>query len=412
VLFRSNYISEGEVKDKMICKLISSIVVLFTRQDLRGASLFVILALLVGSCIEPFHAEIDDEPKLISIEGSLIKGDQRQQVIVSRTTSLVNPRFNPVEGCVVRVIDENDVAFTYDEIRNGIYTATIPDDQLVPGRMYKLHVITPNGDEYESEYEILQTGVEIDSVYYNIEERIESYTGKELDGLQFYIDLEATDSVSRFFRWKLAETYEYTSAGPIDFYYYDLSFEPVIPDDIWAVYRCWLTEDIQEIFLSNTINLKRNEKKKIELHYVSTETDRLKIQYSLLVHQYPLDEDAYNYFMQNKAATEGSGDLYTRQPQQPLTNLNNVNDPAERVLGYFWLSSRTSERIFIKRPDNLMVRDHFYPIQPFNMEDHGSGPFPLYIMLDGGTGIRMTGSPYCFDCKRRGGITTRPDYWQ
>lgn len=375
-------------------------------------SLMITLALVISSCIEPFHAEIDDEPKLISIEGSLIKGSPWQRVVVSRTTSLSNPRYNPVQGCIVRVVDEENQVFTYEEHTDGVYILMIPDDELIPGRRYKLQIITPEGDEYESESVVLQKGVEIDSLYYNIEERVESYSGSELKGLQFYVDIEASDSASRFFRWKIEETYEYTSAGPIDFYYYDLTFEPVTPEDIWAVYRCWITEEIQGIFLSNTINLTMNEKKRIPLHYVSTETDRLKIQYSLLLHQYPVDEDAYNYFMQNKTATEGSGELYTRQPQQPLTNIYNVNNPAERVLGYFWLSSRTSTRIITKRPNELMVRDHFYPIQPFNMEDHGTGPFPLYIMLDEASGIRMTGSPYCFDCRRRGGTTTRPDYWQ
>jgi hypothetical protein len=378
----------------------------------RRFSFVAVLALLVSSCIEPFHAEIDDEPKLISIEGSLIKGSPRQRVVVSRTTSLSNPRFNPVQNCIVRVVGEDNKVFTYEEHSDGVYSLIIPDDELIPGRKYKLHILTPDGDEYESESVVLQKGVEIDSLYYNIEERVESYTGNELNGLQFYADIEASDSVSRFFRWKIEETYEYTSAGPIDFYYYDLTFDPVIPDDIWGLYRCWLTEEIQGIFLSSTINLASNEKKRIPLHYVSTETDRLKIQYSLLLHQYPVDEDAYNYFVQNKTATEGSGELYTRQPQQPLTNIFNVNNPDERVLGYFWLSSRSSKRIIIKRPDGLMVRNHFYPTQPFSMEDHGTGPFPLYIMLDEASGTRITGSPYCFDCRRRGGTTTRPDYWQ
>ncbi|MEX0988050.1 MAG: DUF4249 domain-containing protein [Bacteroidales bacterium] len=373
--------------------------------------LLIVMTIFGHSCIEPYMAAIDDEPELITIEGSIIKGNQLQWVVVSKTSSLNNPDFIPVRGCQVSIIDELSNEFVFEEYMKGAYILEIEDDQLVVGRRYKLAVSTPEGDEYESAYEALQNGVAIDSIYYNIEERVQSYSGNELEGIRFFVDINAPDTISRYFRWKITETYEYTSYGPISYFYYDTSLEPVPPDDIWGVYRCWMTEDLQDLYLTSTTNLTVNEKKKVPLNYVSTETDRLKIKYSLLVNQYSLEENAYNYFMQNKIATDGSGGLYTSQPQQPLTNLYNVNDPSERVLGYFWLSSVTKWRIMVPRINSLQVNDHFYPIETFNMEDHADGPFPLYIMEEPATGVRLTGSPYCFDCTRRGGTTTRPSYW-
>ncbi len=370
----------------------------------------LIIALAVNSCIEPYFADIGDEPELISIEGSIIKGLSRQEIVISRTTSLGNPVFEPVKGCLVSVMDELNNEFVFDETYNGIYTLEIDQSSLVEGRNYKMVVVTPGGAHYESEYEILESSVPVDSVYYDIEPSLDPVNGIEADGLQFYVDLLAPDTVSRYFRWKITETYEYTSAGPIHYYYMDLSFEPVVPDDIWGLYRCWKTDELEDIFLTSTLNLATNEKKQIPLNYVSTLNDRLKIRYSLLVHQYALDEEAYNYFMQNKIATEGSGGLYTRQPQQPITNIYNVDDASERVLGYFWTSEMTSRRIFVSKLPELDVKDYFYPLEIFNMEDHGAGPFPMAIMEE--DGVRITGSPICFDCTRRGGTTERPDFWE
>ncbi|MCF8225300.1 MAG: DUF4249 domain-containing protein [Bacteroidales bacterium] len=369
-----------------------------------------VLLMLLKSCIEPYIAEIEDEPELIAIEASLIKGIQRQRVMISKTTPLQNAEFVPVKGCTVRLFDDVDNAYRYDEYQDGYYILDLQDGDLVEGRNYQLQVLTQGGKEYRSKSVQLQAGVEIDSVYFEIESRIESYTGDDLEGLQFYIDLRAPDTISRFFRWKLVETFEYTSAGPINYFYYNSSLEPVPPSDIWALYRCWKTTDIKDIYLSNTINLIENEKKRIPLKYVSTESDRLKIRYSLLINQYSLSEGAYNYFNQNMVATQEGGGLYNKQPEQPLTNFFNVNDTTERVIGYFWLSVKSSKRIFVERINDLDVKDHFYPLEVFNLEDHGDGPFPLYIMEDA-SGTRITGSPYCFDCTRRGGITVRPDFW-
>jgi len=372
-----------------------------------------IIALLAGyGCIEPYSGDIDDEPELISIKDSVVKGMGRQEIVVSRTTSLMHPDFEPVAGCMVAVMDDLENEFIFEEISRGVYSKNIPDEDLVIGRNYKLIVITPGGDHYESDFEKLESGVPVDSTYYEIEQRFDPDIQEDIDGLQFYVDLRAPDSISRYFRWIITETFEYTSAGHISYYYYDASLEPVIPSDIWALYRCWLTEELDDIYLTSTVNLTRNEKKQIPLNYVSTETDRLKIMYSLLVHQYSINEDAFNYFMQNKISAEGSDGLYTQQPQQPVTNIRNLEDDTERVLGYFWLSEVSTKRIFVPRINSLDVNDHFYPIETFNMEDHGDGPFPLPIMEDPETGERMTGGTYCFDCRRRGGTTTRPEFWK
>jgi len=385
------------------------------RDHTGKAQVLVMILFFVFSlpgCIEPYIADIEDEPELLSIEASLIKGNRLQKVMISRTSSLSNPVLRPVGSCLVQVEDEQGDLYEFTEGMTGTYYLEMDDADIIPGNNYRLRVITPEGDVYQSEYETLLPGVPVDTVYYAIEDKVETYTGNPLNGLQFYLDVQAPDSASRFFRWRIDETYEYTSQGPITYFYWDLSLTPEPPEDVWGVFRCWITDEIQQIFLANTVNIAVNEKKKIPLHYVSTETDRLRIKYSLLVNQFSINEAAYNYFEQNKTAAEGTGSLYTKQPEQPITNFYKVDDPDARVLGYFWTATRTKKRIFVERIEELDVDINFCAVVPFNMEDHGSGPFPIYIMEDPDTGVRMTGSPYCFDCTRRGGTTEKPSFWE
>jgi hypothetical protein len=377
-----------------------------------SAFLFVVLAIVSSSCISDYVSDIEDEPDLISIECSLIKGEPEQTVRVSVTASLEHSRFMPVGGCNVTLLDDHDNEYQYSEAMIGIYKASVPDENMVDGRHYKIRVITGEGDVYESDYERLNAGVEVDTIYYAIEDKADAITGEPFSGIQFYLDVKATEDESRYFRWKLEETYEYTSLGPISYYYLNAALEPVFPYDSWSKFRCWKRDDVEGLFQSSTMNLTLNEKKKISLNYVSDQTERLGIKYSLLVEQYTLSENAYNYFEQNRIATEESGGLYTQQPRQPITNFRNVLSETERVLGYFWVSTKTSQRIFVSAIEEIEAKGEPCSYWEFSVEDDGGGPFPIYIFDDKDAGKKLISTLDCIDCTRRGGSNQRPDYWE
>jgi hypothetical protein len=384
----------------------------FAYKMLVGGFLFIALALSPKACIEPFINEIDEIPSLITIEGGIIKGDSLQQITITKTATLMNPQHTPVEGCEVKIVDgeNNEFVFSYKDF--GKYVLAIPDELLVFNSKYRLVITAPDGHIYESLYENLNRSLDIDTVYYEIEERTTAYTEEDFKGLQFYVDVKAADTISRYFRWKLTETYEYTTTGPISYIYMindDGEFEKYVPDDKNEVFRCWISYPVQGIFVSNTTNLTINEKKKIPLHFVSNRSDRLKIKYSLLVNQYTMNEGAYKYLQQNKVAIEESHGLYTTQPGQPVSNLSCVNDSLESVLGYFWVSSRTEQRIFIPRINSFTVYGLACEIYEFNPEYHKK--LPRYIRVTD-TGIELTGHPNCFDCTLSGGKLIPPDFWE
>lgn len=381
-------------------------------RSLSNHFLLVFLAIMGFACVSPYEAEIEDEPRLISIEASLIKGEEEQRVLVSTTASLDYPVFFPVRGCEVSLLDEFDNTYSYGEVSGGIYKASIPDEELVFGRYYKLRVISAEGIVYESDYEILNPGIEVDSLYYEIEDKVDNISGEAYSGLQFYLDVKAEDDESRYFRWRIDETYEYESFAPISYYYLDETHVPNYPADEWEFFTCWKEGEISGLFQSSTMNLTQNEKKRIYLNYVSARTERLRIKYSLLVRQYTLSENAYEYFEQNRLAIEEGDGLYTRQPRQPITNFMNVEDDTERVLGYFWVSTQTSKRIFVSQMEDLDVPADECAYWEFDPLVDGEGPFPIYIYDDKDNGKLYTGLRDCFECTRRGGTNVKPDYWE
>lgn len=375
--------------------------------------LLLLLVMMFHSCIEPYQAEIGEDHELVSYEASLIKGEQEQVLKITSTSNLGKPEWKPVSGCVAMIEDDRNHIYNYVEGDPGVYKVQIPDQELTFDRLYKLHVVTPDGTIYESTWERIEKGTKVDSLYHRIEDKFDDINQELMQGIQFYIDVKASDTLSRFYRWKLIETYEFTSIAPITYY---LTGDPLAPygsfDDEWKYYRCWMTRQINEFFLSSTHQLSVNEKLQIPVYYVANNTERLKIKYSLLVRQFPLSNEAYDYWEKARFETKESGGLYTRQPGQPICNIRNVDNDEELVLGYFWASQVTEQRIIVPRPPSLEVYDHSCSLQEYDPRWHNSGPFPRYIWVNPIRSISYTGSIGCFNCVAKGGDLQKPEYWE
>jgi hypothetical protein len=375
------------------------------RKGVLGFVFFsVLIILFISSCIYPYVPKIDEDLEILSIEGSLIKGIEEQSVIVSGTTTLIYPQFKPLRECEVSIIDNLDNKFVFNENDNGTYTLHIPDNELVLQREYKLRVITPSGKIYESLYERLNNGVDVDSIYYEIESKLDKFSGETKSGIQFYVDLKASDSLSRYYRWKLDETFEYTSVSPVTYIVGGDTLQ-----DQYEFYRCWKTVDIPDLFLSNTINLILNEKKKISLNYVTSETDRLKIKYCLHVEQYTLNETAYTYWQKKRNDTQLSGGIYNQQPGLPVTNIYNLEDSTEQVLGFFWTSNKTDARLFVPRDPGLAVSGDLCELVEYDPRIH-KGIRYIYVSQD--SGKQYTSPAFCMNCLLKDGSNTPPDFWE
>jgi hypothetical protein len=375
---------------------------------------FVILLtvsyLFFAGCKEPFQPEINEQVNAIAVDGSLIKGREKQVVTITRSAPLNNIAYLPVKDCRVKITDELNDEFPFTEESDGMYTAVIDDNMLVNDRKYKLVFVTPNGNTYESAYETIIETAPVDSVYPVLETAYNSSSQKDEDVIQFYLDLKAPETGSRYYRWELTETYEIHSFYRIDAIYdgFNVIITPNLRD---SVYYCWITSGIDELYSSNTVNLIINEKKKIPLNRNLANSRKMSVRYSLLIEQYALNEKAYDYWHQKKIELQESGGLYTAQPGQSKSNIENINDDTEKVLGYFWVSSLSEKRIFYeeqlfyRRPYGYCERDTFV------IDTTYLGPFPVYITGDSMLGPLYTANRECFDCTLIGGTLEKPAFW-
>ena len=375
--------------------------------------LFIFITL--AGCIEPFTPNIDESQESLVIEGQITDQEGYHYIHISRTAPYNDPHKIPEPDCHVEVVDNKGNIFEFYESEPGIYRQWMYKDYLNIGTLFKVKVITADGNKYESDFDkLLSPSPPIDSVYYQIEVRETYDPDFPLYGIQFYIDLDAPDDFSRNYRWELEETWEYQAKYRIQYYYDGILHFMKNP---YSLYHCWRTDSIPQIFTSTTRYSISNKINKFPLQFVSNQSNKLKIKYSLLVKQYSLSNAAYDYWYQLQKQGQESGGLYETQPARVRGNISNINDSEEVVLGFFNASSVSNKRVFVSEafnfgfPGTLCRLDTIGPENPL----HSYILYPVYLisLSELGQGPPYaTGAGICFDCREGGGKTEKPYFWE
>jgi hypothetical protein len=370
---------------------------------IQQITVFLILILL-NSCIVQFIPETDEDQELLVVEGLIT--DQPEAYAVKLSKSLPLGRKNvakPLKGCIIKISDDKGNTYSLKETVTGTYVTDPARFQGKIGRWYTLHINTNtsyNNLNYESSPIELKPVPEIDSIYYEkkiIKEKDE--ISQAIEGCQVYINTHDPANNCNFYRWEYSETWEFR-----------------LP---YAVTNriCWLSDNSDRINIKNTSVLEEDRVTRFPLNFISNTTDRLRVKYSMLVNQYSLNEDEYLYWEKLQNISEQVGGLYDITPAAIPSNIWCLEDPNEKVLGYFSVSARSSKRIFIK--------DYFSGLINMYIECPtdtivGLGPIPnlntsVWVIEDNSydsppTRI-ITDKKGCADCTVRG-TNKEPVFWK
>ena len=190
-----------------------------------------------------------------------------------------------------------------------------------------------------------------------------------------------------------------------------------IPDSI-ANRICWITQEIPEIYTRDLGGISGSRYRALPLNYVSTETQRLHYRYSLLVRQYSLDANAFWYWDELGKNTQSKGTLFDTQPSLTPSNICNVEDEEELVIGYFSISGITEHRIIVDVVPGLTLREDPYfcepgalPISFWRLSPAFLPYFMATKMVNGSN--EFGGVPReCIDCRGyKNSSNVPPEYW-
>jgi hypothetical protein len=161
------------------------------------------------------------------------------------------------------------------------------------------------------------------------------------------------------------------------------------------------------------------------------------MQYSILIRQYSISKKEYDYWDNLKRINESGDDLFATQPFPVISNIHNINDPLEQILGYFQVSAVKEKRKDIPFSDvvDLGLPVYTYPCERIEMapEDYPRSPYsppltwddlyemycitsdyyfvePKYKGTSGQLDKLVFARPECANCELTGTFS-KPDFW-
>jgi hypothetical protein len=318
---------------------------------------YITIAVIAGGlsistgCRKPYLPPvIASSSNYLVVEGVIDPGQDSTIIRLSRTVSLsstigTKPELNAA------VVVESDANTTYPlyEKGNGYYFS--PGLNLNASNKYHLR-ITTSGKVYQSDFVAVKNSPPIDSVYYRIES----------NGLQIYADTHDPSNSTRYYRWDFAETYIVQSLyNSHEIHVKDPGDTVLARPPAEQIFQCWVTDSANNINLNSSAKLSNDVITKNIIDFIPSTSEKLGNRYSILVKQYALTEDAYNYWTQLKKNTEQLGSIFDSQPSEIPGNIHCVTVPSEPVLGFISVGSYSQSRIFI---DNFYL-PAWLPVKPY-----------------------------------------------
>lgn len=367
------------------------------------------ISILTASCIEPYTPDASAGKEFSYVVWCMLTNIEGYQTVsVSLSTPIGSPKIKPSPGCRVFIEDSNQV-FTLNEYEKGKYRTWIDSIDLIPGKSFRLRVLTKDNQEIISDWEKLIPCADIDSIYYEYETQATTDPQHDLQGVRFYLDIKGNQNQSRYYLWEMTETYEYHSPYPIT-YYWDGTLHHVPTD--YSKQICWISLPVQSIYTLSTEGLPNNVFKNISLHFIDNKCNKLKIGYNLLVRQYALNPTSFRYFEFLRQNSIDQGGMFDQQPLNIIGNMQNITHPSQKVLGYFCVASVKQKRYHFNHFDQITFED-VDRCDPTRLEAgfrvFTPEEYPVYLVES--NGILMFANPECFDCRLKGGTTDKPEFW-
>ena len=364
----------------------------------------LILFLPFTGCIEQFTPDIIEDETILVVEGMITDQPGLKTVKLSLSMPIGSKyKFDPLSGAQVSIRDEEGYTWTMYESLAGVYNTYFTG---IVGRKYSLLINTNSSITNFHSYTSLPVEMvpvpPIDTIYY---EKIlvsgdPALHWTTVEACQIYLDAYDKSGQCRQYRWEYEETWEFR-----------LPYE--VPNK-----TCWTTARSSEINIKSTSVLSDSRVSRYPIRYITNETDRLAVNYSILVKQYSLSADEFEYWEKMKNLTQNVGGLYDLTPASFTGNILCIDDPTEKVLGYFSVSAESSKRFFVK--ERFSGQRYFYGHCPNDtiwepnpppgpgapawvIENHGfPNSNPGYYVITYYMG--------CADCTVRG-TNIKPPFW-
>lgn len=342
----------------------------------------MIIALLSLSlaCSEVIDLETEAEAGQLVIHGRLTNGREGNRLELSRTTLAGLPP-KTVSGASIELFDSEGSQGAYREEDDGVYAY---DGTIVgqPGEAYHVRIQLGDGSVYESIPEIMPEVGARDSLYYVLQE-IEEGSTQGVTTTRFVVSILADTEISDnrpdlFLKWNVEEVFSFEQA-----------FLPLHNFPWYFRHTCYMTEELegQRVDLYDGSELRASRINGKTVTNRSIDDDFRGVHYFNYIQQ-NMTAGAYAFWSALDQNTNRVGSIFDQPPGALPTNLFNVNDPNEEVIGYFEVMAVDTARLKITN----RIIDRFFPTPCVTPPEVDFAPFMCFPCIE------RFFEPECLNC--------------
>lgn len=349
----------------------------------RSKFLLIILSqVLLYACIERFEVQIKRQTNIVVVEGQITSLPEFQTITI-RMHAPKESVFEEVYGADVTMESEHGVVYEFFESGLGKYQ---PYDQLhlVGGDKYRLRVAIGDTIQIISSWQEVPVAVEIYEAYAEavIKDDVteDGFIAPE-NGFNYFVTTEPSPVKNLYLR------YNYQTA-----YIMESPFRSTLCPDC---NNCFIVGETQNIL--RTTAVQNGLGKYVSEFYVVFVPASVEyaIRKTLRLFQFSITEEAYQYYAAIDRQRNINGTIFDPPPAVIEGNLEDINDPARPVYGFFEISIATETSVVVRKTD----ADFFIP------------DFTRHCTLNDGAGNVDFSRPECFDCKRMPNSTHERPPW-
>jgi Domain of unknown function (DUF4249) len=277
---------------------------------------------------------------------------------------------------------------------------------LDPTQQYSISIATTNGEKYASSPVPCKVTPPIDSIFW-----------RQPFDLTIYASTHDPTNNTRYYRYDYNETWEHdaqlmTAWGVANGMIY-------AQDSTNQTQRCWTTDTSASILLASSVAESSDVIDSFNLVTIPNGDPRITKVYSILVRQYALTEDAYNYWQLIQKTTQDVGTLFDIQPTQLIGNITCTSNPSEPVIGFITATTIQQQRILIAE-SSLNDWEHnqaAFGCDTASIPQNSPNPLvwnypnpdfaPWYFITNGPL---VLASAVCLNCLLLGGTNMRPTF--
>jgi hypothetical protein len=316
------------------------------------------------SCSKVYDSHVDTAQNMLVVDGRITNKKEAYHVALTYAKPFnSSEKGTPVSAANVYVTDDLSDSYKFNERVNGDYVSDSLQFTGQPGHTYRLHIITAEGTEYQSDAQKMFSEVSPDNAYAKFDNQVilNGVTGLKISthGASIFMDIRnQSDTVPRF-RIVSNLVLQYYNQGD-----FQLDWDHFL----LLQFYCWQTININSNFnitdgdyLSNSASIKNhpagflddnNNVIAIEYYSKINMDDTTATAYSgnwhntYLIHhrilylsQYTLNRETYLYYKSLYGQIQSEGKLFDPVAAQLNGNIKCITDPEKKTIGFFEASS-------------------------------------------------------------------------